>query len=186
MFDREAGQVTPVAAQNTAPGEFPFQSININQAPFKSGLMGTALEQGRIVYSQDIQTDPTMQHWRNTPIGGGLHAAAAIPFQLNGEIFGLLNLYAIDVDFFAGTEQFNLLEEIGNDISYALNTLELERSRKSAEENLRRNEEVLRLFVEHSPAAIAMLDRDMKYITASRRYLIDYDLAIQDIAGLSH
>ena len=88
--------------------------------------------------------------------------------------------------FFAGTEQFNLLEEIGNDISYALNTLELERSRKSAEENLRRNEEVLRLFVEHSPAAIAMLDRDMKYITASRRYLIDYDLAIQDIAGLSH
>ena len=31
-----------------------------------------------------------------------------------------------------------------------------------------------------------MLDRDMKYITASRRYLIDYDLAIQDIAGLSH
>lgn len=58
--------------------------------------------------------------------------------------------------------------------------------RKQAEEELRRNEQVLRLFVEHSPAAIAMFDRDMKYIVASRRYLIDYDLGEQSVAGRSH
>ncbi|MEW5942136.1 MAG: PAS domain-containing protein, partial [Chloroflexota bacterium] len=45
---------------------------------------------------------------------------------------------------------------------------------------------VLRLFVEHSPAAIALFDRDMKYIVASRRYLTDYDLGEQNVVGRSH
>lgn len=58
--------------------------------------------------------------------------------------------------------------------------------RKRAEEALQRNEQVLRLFVEHSPAAIAMFDREMKYIVASRRYLTDYDLGEQNVIGRSH
>lgn len=57
---------------------------------------------------------------------------------------------------------------------------------KLAEETIHRNEQVLRLFVEHSPAAIAMFDRDMRYIVASRRYLSDYDLGERDIIGRSH
>lgn len=58
--------------------------------------------------------------------------------------------------------------------------------RKQAEQALQRNERVLRLFVEHSPAAIAMFDREMKYIVASRRYLTDYDLGEQNVIGRSH
>ncbi|MBI5935109.1 MAG: PAS domain S-box protein [Chloroflexi bacterium] len=58
--------------------------------------------------------------------------------------------------------------------------------RKRAQEELQRGERVLRLFVEHSPAAIAMFDREMRYIVASNRYLIDYDLGEQDVVGRSH
>jgi PAS domain S-box-containing protein len=58
--------------------------------------------------------------------------------------------------------------------------------RKQAEEALKQNEHVLRLFVEHTPASIAMFDRDMRYIVASRRYLIDYRLGDQDLTGRSH
>lgn len=58
--------------------------------------------------------------------------------------------------------------------------------RKRAEEMLNRNEEVLRLFVEHSPASIAMFDTEMKYIVASHRYLLDYDLGDQNLVGRSH
>ena len=58
--------------------------------------------------------------------------------------------------------------------------------RKRAEEALRRNERVLRLFVEHSPAAIAMFDRDMRYIVHSRRFVADYQLPDQDLTGLLH
>jgi len=58
--------------------------------------------------------------------------------------------------------------------------------RKRAETALKRNERVLRLFVEHSPASIAMFDLEMKYIVASRRYLVDYGLGEQNLTGRSH
>lgn len=59
-------------------------------------------------------------------------------------------------------------------------------ARKIAEQATKRNEHILKLFVENSPASIAMFDLDMKYIVASRRYLLDYDLGDIDIIGISH
>ena len=72
------------------------------------------------------------------------------------------------------------------DGKYILGVIRDITQRKRAEEELQRNEQLLRLFVEHSPAAIAMFDRNMKYIVASRRYLADYDLGEQNIIGRSH
>lgn len=57
---------------------------------------------------------------------------------------------------------------------------------KRAEDALRERDEVLRLFVEHSPAAIAMFDNEMRYVVVSRRWLTDYDLGDCDIIGRSH
>jgi PAS domain S-box-containing protein len=59
-------------------------------------------------------------------------------------------------------------------------------SRKHAELQLQEREEQLRLFVEHSPAAIAMLDQHMRYIVVSHRWLTDYGLPERDIVGQSH
>jgi len=58
--------------------------------------------------------------------------------------------------------------------------------RKRAEEALRERDEQLLLFVEHSPAAIAMLDRDMKYLVVSQRWREARQLDDQSIIGRSH
>jgi PAS domain S-box-containing protein len=58
--------------------------------------------------------------------------------------------------------------------------------RKNAEKKLIEKEMQLRLFIENSPAALAMFDQDMKYIMASKRYLIDYKLGDKRIIGKSH
>jgi PAS domain S-box-containing protein len=58
--------------------------------------------------------------------------------------------------------------------------------RKKSEETIRKNEAVLRLFVEHTPAAIAMFDTNMRYIVASHRFRTDFDLGEINLVGRSH
>jgi PAS domain S-box-containing protein len=58
--------------------------------------------------------------------------------------------------------------------------------RKRAEEALHERERTLLLFITHAPAAIAMFDCHMAYVSASHRWLTDYGLEMQDISGRSH
>lgn len=57
---------------------------------------------------------------------------------------------------------------------------------KAYDEALREQSASMRLFIEHAPAAIAMLDSGMRYMAVSRRWMEDYRLRGADILGKSH
>ncbi len=58
--------------------------------------------------------------------------------------------------------------------------------KRRAREALRESEERLRLFIGHAPAPLAMFDRSMRYLSASRRWLTEHKLEQADLTGLSH
>ena len=58
-------------------------------------------------------------------------------------------------------------------------------ARKQAEQRLRESEEQFRLFFDSAPAAVAMFDRDMRYLAVSRRWLGCFDLP-DDVIGRCH
>ncbi|MDB6172831.1 MAG: Blue-light-activated histidine kinase [Chthoniobacteraceae bacterium] len=57
---------------------------------------------------------------------------------------------------------------------------------KRAAERLTANEVLLRQFIQHTPAAIAMLDTRMRYVQTSERWIQDYHLTGEIIIGKSH
>jgi PAS domain S-box-containing protein len=58
--------------------------------------------------------------------------------------------------------------------------------RKRTEQSLVNSRALLQSFVEHTPAAVAMLDRNLRYIAVSRRWMQDYELGTGDLTGQHH
>jgi PAS domain S-box-containing protein len=55
-----------------------------------------------------------------------------------------------------------------------------------AQAKLRASESMLRMFVQHAPAAVAMFDREMRYLMVSDRWRRDYGLQGEVLLGRSH
>lgn len=58
--------------------------------------------------------------------------------------------------------------------------------RKQLTAELRERKELLRLFIEHAPAPLAMFDREMRYLCASRRWMLEYLREQRDLIGAYH
>jgi PAS domain S-box-containing protein len=56
--------------------------------------------------------------------------------------------------------------------------------RKRTEEELRASERHLRAFIEYAPVAVAMFDREIRYLAASRRWITDYGFGHSDLTGI--
>lgn len=105
-----------------------------------------------------------------------------------------LRAKSVGMELTARHKQGNLLP-IEVSLSYYQPTGETEKifvyiedigKRKKAETELRTNEQLFRLFIENTPAAVAIFDNDMRYIITSKRWLTDYRLGDRNIIGLSH
>ena len=59
-------------------------------------------------------------------------------------------------------------------------------AKKKAERELFMERARLLAFVEHAPAAVAMFDRDIKYLAVSHKWLEEYKLTDRKIIGLTH
>lgn len=91
---------------------------------------------------------------------------------------------------FAGAQEFvgkswASPESLTRAIESAVERFAMTRERYQVDEALRASEQVLRLFVQHAPAAVAQLDREMRYLCVSGRWQQDYGL-VGDLVGRSH
>ena len=61
-----------------------------------------------------------------------------------------------------------------------------ERRQEVPVEDLQKNQELMATFVSHAPAALAMLDRDMRYLELSGRWCSDFHLDAAQVLSLIH
>jgi PAS domain S-box-containing protein len=72
------------------------------------------------------------------------------------------------------------------ELARMLGTIQDITERRNAQDALRESKELLGLFIEHAPAALAMLDREMRYLAVSHRWLEVHSFLDRDVIGHSH
>lgn len=92
-------------------------------------------------------------------------------------------VYAVDVPGIAATWVHEQVLPLGEGVAVASKDIS---ARKRMEEALLASEKRLRLFLEHTPAPVAMLDRELRYVACSPRWREDFGLGHQPLEGRSH
>jgi len=116
---------------------------------------------------------PTQGEWRVVWADGSVHWIAGrwqVFMDASGEPSKMIG---VNVDV---TER-KLAEEA---------RLEVNRALEAQAALLQSREELLKIFVKHVPAAVAMLDRDMRYLQVSDRWCVDFSLDSSQLLGRSH
>ncbi|MDD1702552.1 MAG: GAF domain-containing protein [Methanoregula sp.] len=123
MIDPATHQVHPIAACGYEEGYLSSLSVSIDNVPQGMGLTGTAIREGHPTISNDIQSDPRMEHYRQEAAKRGYRSSAGIPIRTGKKIVGAMRFYAAECNFFSEKEM-QLLQELVDDISFALELME--------------------------------------------------------------
>jgi PAS domain S-box-containing protein len=143
------------------------------------GSCGTAAFMRRRVIVSDIARDPLWDDLRDLAIHHGLRACWSTPVIASSGI--VLGTFAV---YYGEPQQPTPVDLQIIDRATQIACIAIERKR--TDESLRQNRVLLQSFVEHTPAAVAMLDRNLKYVAVSKRWYQDYRLGDRDIIGLYH
>ncbi|RQW04922.1 MAG: PAS domain S-box protein, partial [Calditrichaeota bacterium] len=83
----------------------------------------------------NIETEDLMRPWREAALKNGYRSVASFPLVVFGKVHGALGLYS-DIPGFFDDAEIKLLDEMANDISYALEAVDLEKQKTHLEQKL--------------------------------------------------
>ncbi len=145
-------------------------TITWDESPTGRGPIGTAARTHRAYTCQDIASDPNSIPWRGRALQYGFHSTVAVPMLHQERLYGVLTVYANQVDAF-NQEEVDLLSELADDLAFALQSQEEETRRLQAEEEVHY---LANLVASVSDAIIAT---DLNYVIRS------WNLAAEELFG---
>lgn len=106
-------------------------AVSWGDRPEGQGTAGRAIRSRKPAVERDLLRNPTFRPWHRALVGLDFAAAIAVPLVVRGDVFGVLLIYAAEVDAFDDTE-IGLLEDLGSTISYGMENILLSRERDVA------------------------------------------------------
>jgi diguanylate cyclase (GGDEF)-like protein/PAS domain S-box-containing protein len=180
-LDTETGLLVPVA--HCGKAENYLDSLVVSADPNREegqGPTGIAFRSGAPYICNDFLNDPMTIPWRATARKCGINSSAAFPLRHEEKITGVLKVYSDQAGFF-DMEIIDLLKEMTENISFALNYFSREERRMQAEAALRESEERLKLVIAGSHDGYCDWDTTSGAVNISNHYIKMLGYEVEEI-----
>ena len=120
-----------------------------------TGPSGRAVRSGKPQLSRDIAHDPLYQSWGAELVRQGCVSSIALPLSSRrGVVFGILHVYASEVDAFTDRE-IALLDEMAGDLAFGVTSLHIRMERDQAMKQNEQHLDQMRASLAQTVAAIS-------------------------------
>jgi len=99
-------------------------NVRCDDSPQGAGPTGQAIRHRKSVINNDLENNPHFRPWRDAALQRGYLSSAAFPLLAKGKVFGALNCYSSQRDYFT-PELVNLLQSFANQSASLLQNCQL-------------------------------------------------------------
>jgi two-component system, cell cycle sensor histidine kinase and response regulator CckA len=156
-LDPATKRILPGTVHGDVTGYTKNLVISAEDKPEGRGPSGTAFRESRVYVCNDFMADPHTGPWREAAREAGFNASISLPIRRNGEVKGLLTVYAGETDYF-GEKEVELLREAAGDVSFALDNFDRVESARAAHEALQEREEILAAIFAQAVDSISLVE----------------------------
>jgi len=157
IVDDKTGNVSPAFQAGNSENYLNELKISINEPDNVKGPIVRAFTENVYYVSNDIERDPLLMKWNEVTVSKGFRSFATFPIEVRNKVVAVYSIYSEKKNFFGKTET-ELLLELAEDISFALEYIDMEKERHIIEERYKN-------IVEKAPIGIyAHLDNIITYI----------------------
>ena len=166
-WSRLSSRDDEILADSLTLSEYPWLHIGIANAE-------------EVMYLESLKAFPNelsvdLANLRSRHVG----SVAVAPLRISNNRVGFILLLSAKPLLIRNDSTFSLLTQT----CFLLSTL---LAKAHAQHEAKKTVDQLRLFVEHNLAPVAMFDKEMRYLIASKRWHEDYHLGNQNIVGRCH
>jgi PAS domain S-box-containing protein len=145
-----------------------IKEISVSDSPAGRGPTGSAIRSKQTYFCNDIANDPVMQVWGDEALARGYRSSIALPVVVREKVIGAFMMYAGE-PFFFNPDEVSLLENLMENVDYALEMLENDRQRINTEEKLQETLQELNFHIGNSPLAVVQFNGDLRVTSWSGR-----------------
>jgi len=173
--------IRPVEWAGTKAEYLKKLEFTFDDTPNGCGPAGVAIKTGKTAVCKNVLTDPRYASWRDAAIKHGYASAIALPLKKR-RTFGVLNIYAADINAFSD-EEIELLERLGNNLAYGIAAFRLQKEKMLAEGALQQKTAQFEAIFKAMPDAVIFTDAHSRIVLANPAVGSVFGISQADLYG---
>jgi PAS domain S-box-containing protein len=140
-----------------------------------------AMIDARYVIFNDLEHMQQKGLWQERALALGYKSSASFALRVSSKIIGAINYYSNEPEYF-DKDEIALLEELAMDISFAIESIEIEKKRRQAEETLAQEQYLMNMLMNNTPDHIYFKDINSRFLRVSKSQSEKFNLSGPDQA----